>query len=95
MFEPYERETIINTNDTMDCWEIYTRQRKIISKLTKQGYDSVTVEMEDDKVVCAEFVISLSKISFRNAITKERVMSEEDKMKAAERMRNNRKNRVK
>lgn len=81
-----ERETIIQTDDTSDMWSIYTRQRKYINRLIKLGYEPFNKEMEGDNIVACEFSIPINKISFRNANTKGRVYTEEQKEEARQRL---------
>lgn len=93
MYEVDERETIIQTDDISKEWVVYTRQRSMISKLQKQGYEATKVELEGGRIISCEFVIPINKISFRNANSTGRVFTEEQKREAAERMGKNRKNR--
>lgn len=86
-YEACERETIIQTDDLSDTWNIYTRQRKLITKLSKQGYEPVKVEMEGDVIISAEFELPVSRISFRNANAKGRQMTDEQRQAASERMK--------
>lgn len=88
-----ERETIIQTDDISKEWSVYTRQRSVITKLKNQGYAPINEELEDGRVVACEFVIPINKISFRNANSKGRTMTDEQRREAAERMARNRKNR--
>ncbi len=88
-----ERETIIRTDDVSEEWSIYTRQRKVINKLTKLGYAPLSVEMEGDTIVSCEFSIPINKISFRNATSKERTYTEEQKEKLRQRLAHARANR--
>lgn len=92
-YEADERETHISTDDLSEEWVVYTRQRSVISKLQKQGYTPINVELEQGRIVSCEFVIPINKISFRNANSKGRTMTDEQRREAAERMARNRKNR--
>lgn len=64
-----ERETIINGNDDEKVWSIYTRQKKVMNLLKRKGYTPTKVELEDGVVLSEEYVIDLSKITFKKAIT--------------------------
>ena len=87
MFEACERETIISTNDEDKKWEVYTRQKKMITLFKNKGYEPVRIEMEGDSIVAAYFEIDLSKISVRKANTKVREYTDEERKEMAERMR--------
>lgn len=87
------RETIIHSDDLSETWSIYTRQRKVINKLTKLGYTPFNVELEGEHIVCCEFTIPINKISFRNAITKERTYTDEQKEEMRNRLASARSNK--
>lgn len=87
MYDAEERETIVTTDDLCDDWVVWTRQKSMIRKLEKLGYTPVKVELEDDVVVGAEFVISNNKISFKNANYTGRKFTDEQRREAGERMR--------
>lgn len=91
MFEACERETHISTGDEDKEWVVYTRQKKIINKLIKAGYEPVNVEVEDDRVVACEFHLDLNKITFKKAITSKRVYTDEERASIAERLRSGKK----
>ena len=91
MYQPEEKETYISTSDVDNEWVIYTRQKKMISKLIRLGYEPVHVEMEDDKVIGAEFHVSLNKITFKKAITSKRTYTDEERAAIAERLAKGRK----
>ena len=86
VFEPFERETIVSTNDEDKTWSVYTRQKKVINKLTKLGYEPLKVQVEDGKVVEAEFCLDLNKITFKKAIVNKREYTEEERAAIAERL---------
>ena len=92
---PEERETIITTNDTMDTYEIWTSQPKIIKKLRKLGHKEIDVEMDGEDIISCKFELDLSKITFKNAITKKREYTDEERKLASERMKKIRQNRGK
>ena len=78
---------------TQMIWSIYTRQRKVINKLTKLGYTPFNVELEGEHIVCCEITIPINKISFRNAITKERTYTDEQKEEMRNRLASARSNK--
>lgn len=86
-YEASERETIINICDLDEKWNIYTRQRKVMTKLKNAGYKPFNIEMEDGTMVACEFELDFNKITFRNANTVKREMTEEQRLAAAERLR--------
>lgn len=86
-YEASERETIINISDLDEKWNIYTRQRKVMTKLKNAGYEPFNIEMDGDTMVACEFEVDYNKVSFRNANTKKREMTDEQKQLAAERLR--------
>lgn len=87
MYEAEERESYISTDDTMDSWVIFTRQKRMIALMKKRGYEPMDLEMEDGKVIGAKFIIPINRISILNANYKGRQMTEEQKLEAAERLR--------
>lgn len=91
MYDPDERESHISTSDVDNEWVVFTRQKKMISKLIKLGYTPVNVEMEDDKIVGCEFHLDLNKITFKKAITTKRVYTDEERAAIAERLAKGRK----
>ena len=84
MFEPYEKETIINTNDEDKTWSVYTRQKKVMNLLKKKGYVPTRVELEDGVVISEEYVIDLSKITFKKAISN---ISDEERKRRSDNMK--------
>lgn len=77
-----ERETSINCNDSEFLWSIYTLQPRVISKLRKAGIEPTSISSEGEHYYRD---IPFNQVSFRSAST--RKMSDENKMKAAERLR--------
>lgn len=92
---PEERETHISTCDVDKKWCVYTRQRKIINKLNRLGYEMFNVEMEGDVVIGAEFYLDLNKITFRKAKSETREYTEEEKEIIAQRLAASRINKQK
>ena len=90
---PEERETVIITNDSMNTYEIWTSQPKLIKKLRKLGYKEIDVEMCEGDIVSCKFELNLSKITFKNAITKKREYTDEERKLASERMKRIRQDR--
>ena len=81
---PYERETIILTNDEDGCWEIYTCQGKIMTKLKKIGAEPYEVKRnEEGRIYEAKYRLDYKQISFRKIIQ----LSDEQKEKRREHMR--------
>ena len=80
-----ERETVITTDDCMDNWVIYTRQRKVMTKLLK--LDSFTEKRrelsENGQMIELEGIIPFRNVSFRNLskITEERRRELSESMK--------------
>lgn len=87
MYNADERETIITTSDVDSAWDIYTRQKRVMKLLRDKGYTPYKVDMEGDNVVAESFQLDLSKITIRNAITKKREYTEEERAAKAEHMR--------
>lgn len=81
-----ERETICTTSDLDKIWNVYTRQRKIINKLIKNGYEPFNVEMEGDIIIGAEFNLDFNKITFKKAITSKKEYSDCEKEVLRERL---------
>lgn len=82
---PIEKETIITTSDEdKSKWHIYTRQKKIIDKLIKQGREAFNVKYnENGDIYSAEFEIEYDVLNFRN---KKKIYTEEEKQAMRERM---------
>lgn len=87
MYSADERETIITTSDVENVWDIYTRQKRVMKLLRDKGYTPYKTEMEDGVTVAESFQIDLSKITIRNAITKKREYTDEERAAKAEHMR--------
>lgn len=86
MYEVDEKETHICTSDIEDHWEVYTRQKKIMTRLKNAGYEPVKVEVEGDKVIAATYHLDLNKISFKKAIVNKREYTDEERRETAERL---------
>lgn len=76
-----ERETTLQTDDESGKWIVDTYQSKIQTKLRKVGVEPVFIG-EDGR---HKYELDFNQVSFRSG--KKREMSEEQKEKAAERMR--------
>lgn len=92
-----ERETIANYDEMNNTWSIYTNVRKHITKLTKiygeDGFDKV-VKNENGTIVEAWVEdASFEQVSFRNK-SKPRVMTDEQRKAAADRLSKARSNRM-
>lgn len=95
MYDIDERETVAITSDVDDCWEIYTRQRKIMNVLNKRGYEPFKVEMDGDRVVAAEYMIPFNRISFRSAEQKKIELTDEQRAERARKLKEARENKNK
>jgi hypothetical protein len=86
-----ERETIITTDDCMENWNIYTRQRKVMTKLLKlPEFVKKRTEYNEKKVMIElEGTIPFKCVSFR----KLRILSEEKKKELGDRLREARENK--
>ncbi|MFD0587688.1 hypothetical protein ACFQZE_06710 [Paenibacillus sp. GCM10027627] len=84
-----ERETVIRQDDETKLWTIYTLQPTIITKLLKVGIKPFRI---DDDGSHWYKDLKFNQVSFRTGNKRE--MSEEQKEKAAERMRNLHKNKA-
>ena len=85
-YELDERETIITTDDNSNNWNVYTRQRKIINKLKKLGYEAFNEEVDDGRVIACEFNLNIGKITFRKAIANERTYTDEQRAEMVARL---------
>jgi hypothetical protein len=81
-YEPCEKETHISTCDETKTWRIYTLQSKIVNKLKKIGIEPTKVTPDGEYFFEG---IPFNQISFRATST--RTMSDENKAKAADRLR--------
>lgn len=83
-----ERETIAVYEELTDTWSIYSNVRKHITKLTKifgeDGFDRAGVDDDGRLMEVSKDGVEHGQVSFRN---KKKPMSEEQRAKAAERMR--------
>jgi hypothetical protein len=80
-----ERETVITTSDADGTATIWTAQRPVITKLKNNPAATLIEEGHYGTSVWARFELPAGLVSFR---TVRRRMSEEQRAKAAERMRN-------
>lgn len=83
-----ERETIAVYEEMTDTWSIYSNVRKHITKLTKifgeDGFDKAGIDDDGRLMEVTKDDVDHGQVSFRN---KKKPMSEEQRAKAAERMR--------
>lgn len=83
-----ERETHFYINEAENSWIVDTSIRKDINKLIKLGWEVIGEDTTvDGKVIAMRFKAPRKSVSFRNPAPSKRVMTEEQKQKAAERMR--------
>lgn len=81
-----ERETIINLSDVDDQWEVYTCQKRIMTKLKKIGVEPYKIEFnKDGSILSAKYKVDYAQISFRKKIQ----LTEEQKEKRRQTMLNN------
>jgi len=76
-----EQETTLVFDNSTGKWSVYTNVPKHIRKLAKLT-EILTLESENDKPIAIKCVLNEKQVSMK----KERVMSEEQRAKAAERM---------
>lgn len=81
-FTAIERETVIHCDDETKTWEIYTLQPTIITKLKKAGIEPYKVDKDGGHFYKD---LNFNQVSFRSG--KKREVSEEQRRKAAERLR--------
>ena len=91
-----ERETLANYEEITDTWSIYSSVRKHITKLTKifSEDDISKVTVNENGTITEIFIegASFEQVSFRNK-SKPRVMTDEQREEAAERLRKARLNK--
>lgn len=91
-----ERETMTNYEEITDTWSIYSNVRKHITKLTKIfSEDEISKVTVNENGAITEIFIegaSFEQVSFRNK-SKPRVMTDEQREEAAERLRKARLNK--
>ena len=77
--EPYEKETVINFDESSTVCQIYTRSKSVMSKCDKAGYK---VTSEDD--ISKTYKTNKKFISFRTQKVVKRKVSEEHMKKMRE-----------
>lgn len=82
-----EMETVLVYNYADNTWDCYSNVPKHIRKLQSVGEMRI-LESEDDRPVAVRGMLSEKQVSIKNI----RVMSDEQKQKAAERMKKMHKN---
>jgi len=82
-----ERETIFQTDDMMKTWNVYTRQRKVITKLLKltEFVELDRLVGENGNIIELTGVIPFKNISIRN----NRVYNEKQKQELRDRLNKN------
>lgn len=85
-FSKEERETIITMCDDSDEVQVFTRQQRVMNKMSKLGIEPIDTLMEDDKIIQAEYILNRKQISFR----KERQLTDEQRKAIGERLAKNR-----
>jgi hypothetical protein len=84
-FTDEERETIVTADDLDTSWRVYTRQRKIITKLQKLGYQPLKTKFEDGRIIEATFELPSRGVFFRCQQIKKRVVSDAERQKRSAR----------
>ena len=65
-YDAVERETVLQTDDESGMWRVYSRQRKVISKLLKMDSFEETYRIEEDgRVVELEGMMPYKAMTFR------------------------------
>jgi hypothetical protein len=77
-----ERETIIITDDVDKRWRLYTRQLTVINKMKKIGIKPVKKEIENQKIIYAEYVLEPKQITIRKLMK----ITENDKTERKDRI---------
>ncbi len=87
MYEVEERETLIRTDELMECWLIETTQRTMCTKIRKlKGVEILSEEItENGNAIAGQYKLPMTCVSFRNL----RVLSEEQRQKASDRAKKN------
>jgi hypothetical protein len=88
-----ERETVILLSDASDTAEIYTHQRRMITKLKKCGAAKLVEEGVHSGCAFARFELPARRLSFRSGTAK-RVLSAEQKAAQADRLAKMRRSRA-
>ena len=79
-----EKETIIRCDDETKEWTVYTLQSRVVTKLKKIGLEPYRVDPDGGMYFKG---LDFNQVSFR-AKSKKRQMSEEQRKKQSERMKN-------
>jgi heme exporter protein D len=87
---PPERETVLLTSDADDHYDIWTAQRKVITKLKKNPAAELLEEGSYGTTVWARFKLPANLVSFRS-VTRRQALTTEQKRARAERLKANRK----
>ncbi|HDK7195030.1 TPA: hypothetical protein PTV74_003337 [Clostridium botulinum] len=86
--EAVERQTIIDTDDSVGYWTIYTCQGKIMTKIEKLGVEPYQVEKDKEGNIAAKYYkLDFKQVSFRKLIK----LSEEEREKRKQTMLQNKK----
>jgi hypothetical protein len=87
----FEQEININKERLNDYFNIYTNDSTWLTKLLKIA-EPIDPEYEDGRIISAKFKLNANQVSLRKT-SKKREMSEEQRLAAAERLRNARLNK--
>jgi pimeloyl-ACP methyl ester carboxylesterase len=85
----HERETIIGMSDGGELAQVYTAQRKVITRLKNNPAAVLVEEGTHDGSAWARFTIPVGLVSFRQTKVR-RELTEEQRAAAAERLRRGR-----
>jgi hypothetical protein len=87
----FEQEININKERLNDFFNIYTNDSTWLTKLLKIA-EPIDPEYEDGRIISAKFRLNANQISLRKP-SKKREMTEEQRLAAAERLKNARLNK--
>lgn len=71
---PVERETVFQIDEESLEWNIYTCQRRMMTKLNNAGWKPYWTDEEDDKLLAAKYKLPFNAITIRsqNALNKKK-----------------------
>lgn len=91
--EPCERETICNCTDEDRNWSVYTRQKIVMTKLEKAGWECTKTWQDEEGIYAKEFKAPFDCLTFRKPERKKKTLTDEQREAARIRMEEARKNR--
>jgi hypothetical protein len=91
-----ERETTIRTDEETNSWIYETFSRKMMTKMERIGAVPITVHYsKKGKILGAKYELDFKQVSFRSKSKGKRVMSEEQRQAASDRIKNLHRNKNK